>query len=494
MPHITQDILERFANLSKDYNPAHLDSAFAKDSYFGEQVIYGIYQVFFALEHHCAKKNTKQILQSLSATFLKPIGITSHFSLKLLASTRESIKGRIIEGGGRYNAPNQKAIWHQKTYGIIVKGELMSTIECRFLDSAKIWDMRVAAKRAQKSPATFATTQDQTHLESSAYDNSDLKALFPACAERLDYLSIGILLASTRIVGMKIPGLHSIYSSIFWKREEALESLLDSAIKTNNKPLPIVYTYKTHNLLHLVTITLHSPIKATIKAFERPQKLPNESLAELARYKALKAQPFARQKALVVGAGSGFGNVCAKLLALGGAQVLATTLNTAFDTPMPNITTLPYDVLKPTSSVLKALQAFAPTHLYYFATPKIKAYEGKLNKSSLSMYLEYYLFGLDTILHALSQNKPSVFEPSSCFVEELPLEMKEYSIAKSALETYLRIIAKQYQIPIATPRLPKSATNQTLSILPSKLEQPSRILLDELLRFATQNSTQEKQC
>ena len=36
MPHITQDILERFANLSKDYNPAHLDSAFAKDSYFGE--------------------------------------------------------------------------------------------------------------------------------------------------------------------------------------------------------------------------------------------------------------------------------------------------------------------------------------------------------------------------------------------------------------------------------------------------------------------------
>ena len=66
----------------------------------------------------------------------------------------------------------------------------MSTIECRFLDSAKIWDMRVATKRAQKSPATFATTQDQTHLESSAYDNSDLKALFPACAERLDLLSL----------------------------------------------------------------------------------------------------------------------------------------------------------------------------------------------------------------------------------------------------------------------------------------------------------------
>ncbi|EAK2091547.1 hypothetical protein FCT94_01500, partial [Campylobacter jejuni] len=46
MNSISQKKLELFSKLSGDFNPLHLDQKFAKNSYYGDQVIYGIYQVF----------------------------------------------------------------------------------------------------------------------------------------------------------------------------------------------------------------------------------------------------------------------------------------------------------------------------------------------------------------------------------------------------------------------------------------------------------------
>nr|WP_317403117.1 MaoC/PaaZ C-terminal domain-containing protein [uncultured Helicobacter sp.] len=95
MPKITQTQLLDFANLSGDFNPVHLDENFAKNSYFGEQILYGIYQVFYTLEVHC-KKYPTHILHSLKATFLAPVGVKNHFSLKSLDSKLSHNAG----GGG----------------------------------------------------------------------------------------------------------------------------------------------------------------------------------------------------------------------------------------------------------------------------------------------------------------------------------------------------------------------------------------------------------
>ncbi|TLD96497.1 hypothetical protein LS71_005360 [Helicobacter jaachi] len=54
MPKITRDDLAAFARLSGDYNPVHIDKTYA--SFFGTNIVYGIYQVFYILE---------QILQQL---------------------------------------------------------------------------------------------------------------------------------------------------------------------------------------------------------------------------------------------------------------------------------------------------------------------------------------------------------------------------------------------------------------------------------------------
>lgn len=116
-------------------------------------------------------------------------------------------------------------------------------------------------------------------------------------------------------------------------------------------------------------------MQGVVKAFTRPQRLSNQTFDDLlATYdEILKTQPFKEQRALVIGAGNGLGNTCAKLLALGGAQVLATTLTGSFDESHQHIQTTHFNSLKINQKALHPLHAFHPTHLYYFATPPIIA-------------------------------------------------------------------------------------------------------------------------
>lgn len=84
-----QKRLEIFADLSGDYNPVHLNPQFAKDSYFGTQIIYGIYQVFFALEQTLSKLPclSKPLnLLKIKAIFHSPISLDSALDMKIKGS------------------------------------------------------------------------------------------------------------------------------------------------------------------------------------------------------------------------------------------------------------------------------------------------------------------------------------------------------------------------------------------------------------------------
>lgn len=94
-----QERLEIFADLSGDYNPVHLDPQFAKNSYFGTQIIYGIYQVFYALEQTLSKLShlsTPLTLLNIEATFHSPLSIHSALSMQIKGSFFANNNG----GGG----------------------------------------------------------------------------------------------------------------------------------------------------------------------------------------------------------------------------------------------------------------------------------------------------------------------------------------------------------------------------------------------------------
>ncbi|CAM3280689.1 hypothetical protein [Helicobacter labetoulli] len=483
----------------------------------------------------------------------------------------------------------------------------MSKIEIFSMKSAKMEKQKLESSLEKSLDSALPTNKRDKNTQpidtqSLDFDFSLLQKLFPQCAKGLDSKIVGTLLASTNIVGMKTPGLHSIYSSLefnfcehsnnsslgiqcgsvvaFAKGTDAKsanlsqnklsevslekpqsyhshtafvrstnphlqntrivdstspESHADSihqvfsnskivsekcgnsgksqgsllnindrrdfsqlphlspkrsffrkAELQNNKPSMLYYTYTTHPRLNITTIRTITPFSGTIKAFSRPTPLENESFKSISQSHPtlMKNKPFATQKALVIGAGSGFGNVCVKMLLLGGAEVLATAHSKDFDESHKKLQTLHYDTTSASKEALQQFRAFNPTHIHYFATPKIRSTH-TLDKKLLNEFLSFYIFGLHAIIESLETSAlTGIFQPSTCFVDELPLDMQAYTIAKSALETYMLFLTKQYHCHTATPRIQKSATNQTLSLIPQNLQKPSTALLDEILKFS----------
>lgn len=101
-----QDKLELFAKLSGDYNPVHLDSGFARETYFGTQIIYGIFQVFHTLESALQTIQTNPkfqifqpplLLEQIKATFHAPISKDSAHKMKCKGSFSQIVCG----GGGK---------------------------------------------------------------------------------------------------------------------------------------------------------------------------------------------------------------------------------------------------------------------------------------------------------------------------------------------------------------------------------------------------------
>jgi hypothetical protein len=74
-----------------------------------------------------------------------------------------------------------------------------------------------------------------------------------------------------------------------------------------------------------------------------------------------------------------------------------------------------------------------------------------------------------------------IFYPSSAAIEELPLNMGEYAAAKMAGEILCDFLQKANPtLTIHKPRLPRMATDQTVSLLPVNNQDPASVLLTHL--------------
>jgi hypothetical protein len=74
-----------------------------------------------------------------------------------------------------------------------------------------------------------------------------------------------------------------------------------------------------------------------------------------------------------------------------------------------------------------------------------------------------------------------VFYPSSAAIEELPMDMAEYAAAKMAGELLCDFLQKAHPgLMIHKPRLPRVATDQTVSLLPVNNQEPVPVLLRNL--------------
>ena len=309
--------------------------------------------------------------------------------------------------------------------------------------------------------------------------------LFPNLMRLVPPMQLAALLATTRLVGMECPGLHSIYSGL------DLEFFSDG----DGVPELNYHVADGNRRLALLLMDVDAPgMRGRIKTFYRPTPQGQAAFTDVRR--EVESGEFSEQRALIIGGSRGLGEVAAKLLAAGGAEVIITYYRGEEDAKRiveEIVCSRINGGLPPVECVgthrRRSLNMVAnrsrPLYLYYFATPFIfGAVKGKFSIKRFAAFSEYYVTGfLRTVqtLAASSAGLQKIFYPSSTAIDELPLDMGEYAAAKMAGETLCEFLRKANPgIAIHKPRLPRVATDQTVSLLPVSNQDPVSVLLAHL--------------
>jgi hypothetical protein len=291
-----------FAELSGDDNPMHVDPVAARRLLFGGPVVHGIHAACWALDRWVSTRDQAVKLSSLNAVFLKPMRVGHPVELLVEDESDSSLKLRIMTAG-----------------------ELATRIVCEF---------ETASDHLNESSGELGSADfipDEVASRDSCRERSDYEGAFgtltlllprdlaherlPNLTLRLPHRQTAFLLATTRLVGTECPGLHSIYSALQL-------SFCDPSL-TAARPELDWHVSGHDSRFGSVSLELASPHGVgSIRAFIRPQ--PQQQLP-FADVKPLTTpERFAGVRALVIGGSRGFGEVCAKLLAAGGADVCIT--------------------------------------------------------------------------------------------------------------------------------------------------------------------------
>jgi hypothetical protein len=269
---------------------------------------------------------------------------------------------------------------------------------------------------------------------------------------------------------MVSPGLHSVFSEFSINLREVPGgghgSTLDYAVRYVDERFRIVQMDVAGN-----------GFDGKVSALLRQEAVAPPSMSEAALH--VGQDEFAGQRALVVGGSRGIGAVTALLLAAGGAEVHLTYHRNRGEAEAV-VAAITGAGRIASASAFDArnasgwTDAFEPTHLYFFATPKIgQQTDAVFDPEVFRTFCDMYVTGFQQCLNVVNRTKTlqGVFYPSTVYVGERPRGMTEYAMAKAAGEELCRDMARHYaSIHFMAARLPRILTDQTATVPPVSTE------------------------
>jgi len=466
MNKINQSTQLLFSNLSGDFNPVHVDPIYARRSMYGEQVVHGINTLLLALNYFSKNIKTNFQLSKIDVKFLKPIFLNTKFNFQIISNDKKNV------------------VIH-----VLTDDSVCTKINFEFYQSKNIFFNKTffTTRPVKDKPAVFSVQKfkEMKHELNILYNYSDLLEIYPELLKRLNNYQIGVILSLTKLVGMKCPGLNSLFSSFKIKFKKAL--------KTNKL---IYYSLNNYdNRFSLYDINIFSEnFNGNIIAFNRPVSVSQPSYSYLKPL--VKQNEFKNQRALVIGGSRGLGEMTAKLLSIGGAQVLLTYNKGEKDCSIvtDEINSNGGDSKSIHLNILdnnfKYFDSIAddqlPTHIYYYATPFIfSGTKGVYSEKLFNNFSEFYVGGFYNLVdYFINKNIINYFYPSTVALDAFSADMLEYTLAKSSGEKLCKFFKYRYvNINLYSTKLPRLATDQTVSLFPVKNESPEKVILNHLRVF-----------
>lgn len=452
-----------FAKLSGDRNPIHLDPIAARRTQFGAPIVHGIHSLLWALDAFPGCRTICEQSKSIHVQFPKPIYVGQDVVLEVYETGRGETRARIL-------ADSAEAV-----------SILFSTVSLR--------EPTAQATRTYSTPVPppdcahdvqFSDMAGRGGCLSLSSTIPQAKSMFPAAVGALGSERIAALAGTSCVVGMLIPGLHSLYSGlqISFSRGsfEHQEGLHFSVLSTNPR-------------FRLIRIAAKGPgVDAILDTVSRPRPATQPNIRAVAS--AVPGAPFKGSRALIIGGSRGIGEVAAKLVAAGGGSVVlsyATGKDDA-DAVVNEISSagfscasIHYDIRNPPSEQLTALP-WSPTHVYYFATPAIFRPKARVfDNHRLNEFEQFYIHAFFELIEACKGMTPhglKVFYPSSTALDTRPLGMTEYTMSKAAAEVLCADMRKSFPgMQVIVHRLPRLITDQTTSVVQVETADPVSVML-----------------
>ena len=450
-----------FARISGDFNPLHLDPVSARRTQFGHTLIHGVCGTLKALDLWLGTSINEASLLHLTVKYSKPA----------TQGQELTVKGETSGGITRLE------VFADSVRCQIIDFEISRTPISEISESR---DALRAATSETASTCTVLTMADCNGLSGAVdllWDNDLAATLFPNASRLIPKVQLATIIASTQIVGMRCPGLHSVFAQLQLQFSTSLEHNAPACYSQLEYDV-----LKADTRINQVQLGLENAFaKGTVEAFFRSTPVQQASFAEIETL--VSNSEFENQNALIIGGSRGLGEVITKTLAAGGANVMMTYAvgmddATGVAEEITGCRATPavccYNVLdgSPGSQMIRFFSSVS--HIYYLASPNIEKGAGNTWSPQLfTRYCDFYLNGMAKLLEQIKQyasqdNEIQLFIPSSIFLEEKNEVMRgfdEYIASKAAAEAYVRNFERSNNNwHVFAPRLPRLHTDQTSGV------------------------------
>lgn len=456
---------EQFAELSGDFNPIHINHGIARRELLGEIVAHGIHLVLEALNIFSKYSATDSpiCITSIKVKFFNPAFISKVLKFNI-SKLQKNLKVEIRDDKGLLMT------------AMVIEVGLMPAIDHGSLISESF--SRINADNNSLTSISGLSGKSELFL-----DETLLNTLFPSLLKNFSAVQAAELLAMTRIVGMKCPGLRSLFSGIDLKFEQNPTGFLDYEVTKVIEKFSIVTIQVTGPTLYGELLTLFRPLISR-------QPSIKQLVSEVA------PGCFQNMRALIIGGSRGIGETTAKLIAAGGGKPIIT-----YHTGKDEAEEVCAEIQKEgfacscrqmsIDDLGEFLDIFTENNInavFYYPSPKILG----SNVFDLDLFRKFCFYYVEqfSVLMKLIKFRPSckivIFYPSTVALDEKTPGMTEYIMAKGAGEYLCHTLNRESKdISIYIERLPRLHTDQTLNLQNYPAQPVSEVMLPILLEINT---------